>query len=114
MFRSLPEKFRPKVTAIEESKDLDVMIVEDLVGSLQTYELSLPQSKKKNLALRSSRKNVVESFNEDYSNFEEVAMLAKKLRKFFEFRKGTSKNLSLDLSKGDSQGSHPRKEREAQ
>jgi hypothetical protein len=30
----LPEMFRPKVIAIEESKNLDIMKVEELVGSL--------------------------------------------------------------------------------
>ncbi|KAF5469700.1 hypothetical protein F2P56_013749 [Juglans regia] len=42
ILRSLPERFRPKVTAIEESKDLDNMRIEELVGSLQTYEHTLP------------------------------------------------------------------------
>jgi hypothetical protein len=34
------------VTTIEESKDLDEMKIEELVGSLQTYEYSLPPVKK--------------------------------------------------------------------
>jgi hypothetical protein len=42
ILRSLPERFRIKVTTIEESKDLEEMKIEELVGSLQTYELSLP------------------------------------------------------------------------
>ena len=42
ILRSLPESFHAKVTAIEESKDLDDIKVEELIGSLQTYELSLP------------------------------------------------------------------------
>ena len=42
IIRSLPESFRAKVTAIEESKDLDDIKVQELIGSLQTYELSLP------------------------------------------------------------------------
>ena len=52
ILRSLPESFRAKVTAIEESKDLDEIKVQELIGSLQTYELSLPnQRKSKSLAL---------------------------------------------------------------
>ena len=43
---SLPESFRAKVTAIEESKDLDDIKVQELIGSLQTYELSLPTQRK--------------------------------------------------------------------
>jgi hypothetical protein len=43
ILRSLPEGFRIKITTIEESKDLEDMKIEELVGSLQTYELSLPR-----------------------------------------------------------------------
>ena len=53
ILRSLPESFRAKVTAIEESKDVDDIKFQELIGSLQTYELSLPsQRKSKSLALR--------------------------------------------------------------
>lgn len=36
ILKSLPERFRIKVTTIEESKNLDEMKVEELVGSLLT------------------------------------------------------------------------------
>ena len=53
ILRSLLESFHAKVTAIEESKDLDEIKVQELIGSLQTYELSLPnQGKSKSLALK--------------------------------------------------------------
>jgi RNA-binding protein YhbY len=55
--RSLPEHFRIKVTTIEESKDLEEMKIEEMVGSFQTYELSLlPVKKVKTIALKASRK----------------------------------------------------------
>jgi phosphomevalonate kinase len=38
ILRSLPERFKIKVTTIEKSKDLEEMKIEELVGSLQTYE----------------------------------------------------------------------------
>jgi hypothetical protein len=38
ILRSLHEHFRIKVTTIEESKDLEEMKIEELVGSLQTME----------------------------------------------------------------------------
>ena len=53
ILRSLLESFRAKVTTIEESKDLDEIKVQELIGSFQTYELSLPsQRKSKSLALK--------------------------------------------------------------
>jgi hypothetical protein len=79
ILRSLPERFRIKVTTIEESKDLEEMKIEELVGSLQTYELSLPPVKKmKTIALKASKKKV-EASSEDDSKEEEkaVAMLAR-------------------------------------
>ena len=49
----LQESFRAKVTTIEESKNLDEIKIQELIGSLQTYELSLPSQKKsKSLALK--------------------------------------------------------------
>ena len=52
ILHSLRESFRAKVTAIEKSKDLDEIKVQELISSLQTYELSLPnQRKSKSLAL---------------------------------------------------------------
>jgi hypothetical protein len=46
ILRSLPEQFRIKVTTIEESEYLDTIKIEELVGSFQTYEFSLPPVKK--------------------------------------------------------------------
>ena len=45
ILRSLLESFRAKVTVIEESKDLDKIKIQELIGSLQTYELKLPSHK---------------------------------------------------------------------
>jgi len=46
ILRSLPKRFRIKITTIKESKDLDNMRIEELVGSLQTYEFYLPPFRK--------------------------------------------------------------------
>ena len=46
ILRSLLEIFKPKVTAIKESKDIDSMRVDELVGSIQTYEMTIPSSQK--------------------------------------------------------------------
>ena len=45
ILRSLTEDFRPKMTAITESKDVDIIPVDELVGSLQSYEFDLPKTK---------------------------------------------------------------------
>jgi hypothetical protein len=60
ILKSLPEKFRIKVTTIEESKDLDNMKIEELVGSLLIYEFSLPPVKKaQSIALKAAKdKNI--------------------------------------------------------
>ena len=53
IFRSLTEDFRLKVTAITESNDVDSISVDELVGSLQSYELDLPKTNKsKSMALK--------------------------------------------------------------
>ena len=38
ILRPLPESFKAKVTAIEQCKDLDEIKIQELIGSLQTYE----------------------------------------------------------------------------
>ena len=41
LLRSLPERFHAKITAMEESKNIDKIPLTELVGNLQTYELGL-------------------------------------------------------------------------
>ena len=76
------------MTAIEESKDLDDIKVQELIGSLQTYELSLPnQTKSKSLALKTINKRleVHDSSDEDMVD-KDVAYLVKNFRKFLKFK----------------------------
>ena len=89
ILRSLPESFRAKVTAIKESKDLDDIKVQELVGSLQTYELSLSnQRKSKSLALKTVNEMVdVHDSLDDDAIKKDVAYLAKNFRKFLKFKK---------------------------
>ena len=88
ILRSLPENFHAKVTAIEEGKDLDDIKVQELIGSLQTYELSLhTQRKMKSLALKTinERLEVHDSSDEDVVD-KDVAYLVKNFRKFLKFK----------------------------
>jgi len=79
ILKSSPKCFRIKVITIEESKDLEEMKIEELVGPLQTYELSLPPVKKmKTIALKASKKKVEVSSKDDSVDEEKaMAMLAK-------------------------------------
>ena len=84
ILRSLPKTFRAKVTAIEESKDLDEIKIQELIGSLQTYELSLPsQRKSKSFALKTINERLEAQDSSDEDEVEkDVAYLAKNFRKF--------------------------------
>jgi histone H3/H4 len=107
ILRSLPKCFRIKVTTIDESKDLEETKIEELVESLQTYELSLPPVKNvKTIALKASKKKGKVSSEEDSEKEEDVlAMLAKNFRrlmrndrfkkKFFEKLKKALESLNL-------------------
>ena len=41
ILRSLPSRWRPKVTAIEEAKDLNTLSIEDLISSLKCHEIGM-------------------------------------------------------------------------
>ena len=59
ILQSLLESFHAKITAIEENKDLVDIKVQELIGSLQIYELSLPSQRKcKSLALKTINERV--------------------------------------------------------
>ena len=88
ILRSLPENFRAKVTAIEETKDLDDIKVQELISSLQTYELSLStQRKSKSLTLKTinERLEVHDLSDEDVVD-KDVAYLVKNFWKFLKFK----------------------------
>jgi hypothetical protein len=89
ILRSLPERFRIKVATIEESKDLEEMKIEELVGSLRTYEYSLPLVRKvKTIALKAFKKKNRVSFDKDSDIDEDaVAMLAKNFKRFMKNNK---------------------------
>jgi len=40
VLRVLPKSWESKVNAITEARDLKVLTIDDLIGNLQTYELS--------------------------------------------------------------------------
>lgn len=59
----IPKRFRPKVTTIKESKDLDTSMTE---GSLKTYHLSLPPvQENKSLALKTVKEKSSDKSDND-------------------------------------------------
>ncbi|CAI9757896.1 unnamed protein product [Fraxinus pennsylvanica] len=82
VLRSLPERFRLKVTVIEESKEVDAVKIEELVGSLQTYELTVSQSKKvKSISMHIIRKEESEFTDTEILRDDEITYFIKKLQK---------------------------------
>ena len=68
VLRSLSERFHAKITAIEESKDIDKIPLIELVGNLQTYELGLTRigksSKSKSMTLK-AKSSDTDEFSDD-------------------------------------------------
>ena len=82
IFRSLTEDFRPKVTAITESKDVDSIPVDELILSLQSYESDLPKTNKsKSMALKSIEDVDDCGFDDELSSAK-IAYLTKNFRNF--------------------------------
>ena len=75
ILRSLDERWQPKVTAIEEAKDLTTLSFQDLIGSLMAHELSLnrsrpTESRNKGIALKTvTAKDEEETFDEEMGLF---------------------------------------------
>ena len=85
IIRSLPKEWRPKRTAIEEAKNLNTLSLDDLIGSLISYEEDIAierideDKKKKRFAFKSS---IVES-DDDKSNFEDkgIEIIVRKFKR---------------------------------
>ncbi|KAL6329558.1 hypothetical protein AAG906_022135 [Vitis piasezkii] len=73
ILRYVLERFRAKVTTIEESKDVDSLKVDELVGSLQTFEMNLGSPRKsKGIALNSIKEKSLgnRSFFTNFTEFD--------------------------------------------
>ena len=82
IFRSLTQDFRPKVTVITESRDVDSILVDELIGSLQSYKLDLLKTNKsKSMVLKSVDDVDGNEFDNELSSTE-IAYLAKNFRNF--------------------------------
>ena len=86
VLKSLSNRFHAKITAIEESNDIDKIPLTELVGNLQPYELGLTRirksSKSKSMALNAKSNDTDESSNdEDSKRKSYITRLFKKFMK---------------------------------
>ena len=82
ILRSFTKDFRPIVIAITESKDVNSIPVNELVGFLQSYELDLLKTNKsKSMTLKSIDDVDGNGFDDELSSIE-IAYLAKNFRNF--------------------------------
>ena len=82
ILKSLTKDFRPKVIVITESKDVDSIPIDELIGSLQSYELDLPKTNKsKSMALKSVDDIDGNGFKDELSSIE-IDYPAKNFRNF--------------------------------
>ena len=94
ILRFLIENFRPKMAVITESKNVDSFPADELVGSLQSYELDVPKTNKsKSMALKSVDDVDNNGFNDELSSTE-IAYLAKNFINFLRnnYRKARDRN----------------------
>ena len=90
ILRSLPSKWHTKVTAIQEAKDLIKLPMEELIGSLMTYEINLAkklqegeEKKKKIIALKATTKEEKDVEEEKPSEEnDDLALITRKLNKY--------------------------------
>ena len=90
VLRSLPERFHAKITAIEESKDIDKIPLTELVGNLQTYELRLTRIRKtgkgKSMALKAKSSETDESSDDEDSKMK--SYITRQFKKFMKNANG--------------------------
>ena len=90
ILRFLPSKWHTKLTAIQEAKDLTKLPMEELVGSLMTYEINLTKKlqegkdkKKKNITLKAITKEEEDVEEEKPSDEDDdLALITRKFNKY--------------------------------
>jgi hypothetical protein len=117
ILRSLPKRFAMKVTAIEESQDISNMRVDELIGSLQTFEMGMcdgSEKKAKSITFKSNTKEEEEEGGPDIDEdlADDVAMLGRQfnklVKKMDERSKANVKNIASDISKSNNIGRRTR------
>ena len=84
ILKSLPQRLYAKITAIEESNDLDSIPLIELIGNMQTYELGLARvgkgGKGMNMALKTKNNDNDEPFDDEDTKLK--SYITKQFKKF--------------------------------
>ena len=90
VLRSLPERFHAKITAIKESKDIDKILLIELAGYLQNYELGLTRIGKsgnsKSMVLKAKSYDTDESSNDE--DYKMKSCITRQFKKFMKNANG--------------------------
>ncbi|GJV67925.1 zf-CCHC domain-containing protein, partial [Tanacetum coccineum] len=92
--RALHPKWRAKVTAIEESKDLTSLSLDELIGNLKVHEMIIKKDSEivkakreiKSLALKAKKESSDEECSTSGSEDKEYAIAVRDFKKFFKRR----------------------------
>ncbi|GJU82024.1 zf-CCHC domain-containing protein [Tanacetum coccineum] len=121
--RALHPKWRVKVTAIEESKNLTTLSLDELIGNLKVYEKVIKKDSETVKSKREQNRSIAlkarkESSDDDSSTFdsedEEYAMAVRDFKKFFKrrerfVRQPHKERKSFQRNKDDKNGKGERK-----
>ncbi|KAK5825221.1 hypothetical protein PVK06_020031 [Gossypium arboreum] len=108
MLNSLSKSWEPKVTIIEETKDLNLLLLDELISSLLTYKMKINHNaqeikeapKKVGVPFKSTTCEKDEGSSNDEEGEEEMTMFAKKFKKFMKFNKA-ERFRRRDIIKGE-------------
>nr|GEV63487.1 retrovirus-related Pol polyprotein from transposon TNT 1-94 [Tanacetum cinerariifolium] len=120
--RPVHPKWKAKVTAIEESKDLTSLSLDELIGNLKVHEMIIKKDskivkakvKRKSLALKAKKESSDEECSTSGNEDEEYAMAVRDFKKFFKrrgrfMRQPRNNKKTLQISRDDKNGKSNRK-----
>ncbi|GJU31282.1 zf-CCHC domain-containing protein, partial [Tanacetum coccineum] len=121
--RALHPKWRAKVTAIEESKNLTTLSLDELIGNLKVYEevikkdsetVKIKREQSRSIALKARKESSDDDSSTSDSEDEEYAMAVRNFKKFFKrqgrfVRQPYEERKSYQRNKDDKNGKGERK-----